>query len=141
MQTIVFISYNGAYGFNSGWYGQKVFISANYYETGDAEETDEEKYSGVMYKIPGQYYWGNVPIENVERYYIYSGGKRVFGEAISLAKSVSKESGKPTTIVTCRCDWEEKECLIRGTGIQLVFCECGGRMFFGKIIREILRES
>lgn len=143
-KTVVLISYNKIHGFQSGWHGGKrIYICANDagrgHETGEGR-SDQDKANGVMHKISGRYYHGAVPVENVERYYIYA-GLYAFSQAIDLAKSIFDKNGKPTTVVACSCDKMKKESLLAGTGITLAMCECGGESSLGRIVEKILEAS
>lgn len=143
-KTVVFISYNKIDGFQSGWHGGKrIFICANDAgrgcDTGEGQN-DQDKANGVMHRISGRYYNGAVPVENVERYFIYA-GLYAFSQAIGLAKSIFDKNSKPTTVVACSCDKAKKQSLLAGTGITLSMCECGGERTLGSIVEKTLEAS
>lgn len=133
----VLISYNSVAGFRSGWHkDNQVFVCAN--DAGQGASTgegrdNEQRAGSVMHSISNRFYRGNVPVESVERFYVYAGLNALEG-AISIAKSLqSAAPGAPITVVACGCNWDKKLRLLAGTGIHLIECECGGRETMGGI--------
>ncbi|MBI4992014.1 MAG: hypothetical protein HZB99_02245 [Candidatus Harrisonbacteria bacterium] len=78
-----------------------------------------------------------VLLRNIKFVIIYA-GLHAFKSAIELAKSVKKQN-KNTRIlvVSCPCDWHDKEQLLEGTSINIMGCECGGRLTMGMIAKDI----
>ncbi len=140
-KTTVLISYNKIDGFRSGWHAKnKVFICAN--DKGRGSETGQgedraTKAGNVMHRLSGSYYHGAVPVKQVEQYYVYS-GLHAMRQAIGMAKSLRSESQAPVTVVACNCDAREKENLLQGTGIDLIWCECGGETKMGQLAKATM---
>jgi len=140
----VIISYNPVEGFNSGWHGNgKLFICASDAGWGakvGQGKNNYEKASSVMHQISHQYYDGQVPIENVNHYYIYA-GLYAFKSAISLAKELKQKSSAPVSVVACSCKLSEKKELLSDQQIPLINCECGGKSYLGKLAHKILNQG
>lgn len=142
-KTTVVISYNPVKGFNSGWHEGKdvqVFICANDdgwgCDTGKGDD-DYERAGSVMHDLGHEYYDGKVPVEGVQEYFVYS-GLYAFRQAISMAEELKQKSGAQTSVVACSCRWDKKENMLDRAEIPLIKCECGGRVFLGKMVREML---
>jgi|SRR3989344_3167677 len=141
--TTVIISYNDVSGFLSGWHGdQRLFICAN--DAGMASQTgegstDRQRAGCVMHRICGTFYRGSVPVENVQQFFVYA-GLNAFEGAIAMAKDLWKKC--PTakvTVVSCHCDSNQKQRLLRDTGVGMIPCVCGGHSKLGEIAREALQ--
>lgn len=143
-KTTVFISYNQVNGFRSGWHSAaRVFVCANDNGrgTGTGKGEDERARAGsVMHQISGQYYRGAVPADQVGRYYIYA-GLYAMGQAIDIARSLKTQNRAPVTVVACDCDRAVKANLLRGTGIDIVWCECGGERTMGRLAEAVLEAA
>lgn len=141
-RTTVLISYNPVNGFSSGWHARrKVFVCANDAgrgaDTGNGEN-DRQRAGSVMHKLSGQFYRGTVPVERVKHYYIYA-GLNAFEQAIGIAKSLRTQNQSPVTVVACNCETSEKRELLEGTGINIKWCECGGRHTLGRIAEVAIK--
>lgn len=140
--TVVLVSYNSVANYRSGWHGNdRLFVCANDQGrgavTGNGSD-DKQRANSVMHSISGSFYRGSVPVENVERFYVYA-GLNAFEGAISMARSLqNRASGAPVTVVACGCDRNRKRELLRDTGIDMVSCECGGRETLGDIARKAM---
>jgi hypothetical protein len=139
----VIISYNRVDGFAPGWHGDgRLFIHAN----GDGEwgsdtgygKNDEQRARSVMGSLSHGFYGRlEVPIENVDVFYIYA-GLNAFKEAIFMALNLKKVQNARVVVVACDCDWDQKQEMLRGTGIELQECWCGGQEKLGMIAKQIL---
>lgn len=140
----VLISYNEVKGFSSGWHANKrLYVCAN--DAGRGRDTgkgnsDEEKAGSVMHDISGSYYHGNVPVKKIERYYVYA-GLNAMDQALSMAESLRRTSSAPVTVVACHCRSGEKERLLSGNGIDIIWSECGGKDTMGELAKEILKKA
>ncbi|OGF25085.1 hypothetical protein A2303_05685 [Candidatus Falkowbacteria bacterium RIFOXYB2_FULL_47_14] len=140
-RTTVLISYNRVEGFESGWHGQKrLFVCAN--DAGRGSNTgegwsDNERAGSVMHSISGQYYHGAVPVKSVKEYFVYA-GLYAFEQAIHIARSLRKASGKPTTLVACHCRSAQKVDMLRLTGIRIIWSECGGSRTMGELGKKAI---
>ncbi len=140
--TVVLISYNSVAGHRSGWHGKdRLFVCAN--DQGQGANigegcNDKQRAGSVMHSISNRFYRGSVPVESVERFYVYA-GLNAFEGAISMAKSLQNRAlGAPITVVACGCDMGQKRNLLRGTSIDMISCECGGRETLGDIARQAI---
>ena len=135
-KTTVLISYNPISGFSSGWHARKrIFVCASDTGFGQDVGNGKDNYSragSVMHRISGQFYRGSVPTERIKRYYVYA-GLAAMRQAINMAKSLRSESQAPVTVVACDCNAREKRDLLEGTGIDIMWCECGGHKTLGRI--------
>lgn len=143
--TTVVISYNDVAGFPSGWHGnQKLFVCAN--DAGMASRTgegksDQRRAGSVMHRISGTFYRGSVPVENVQRFFVYAGLNALEG-AVAMAKGIwVKHPNAKITVVSCHCDRGRKRALLEGTSIDMISCECGGQHTLGRIAREALASA
>ncbi|OGD31807.1 hypothetical protein A3C91_00055 [Candidatus Azambacteria bacterium RIFCSPHIGHO2_02_FULL_52_12] len=142
--TVVLVSYNAVAGFRSGWHANnRVFVCAN--DSGQGANTGEgrdnkQRAGAVMHTISNRFYRGSVPVEGVERFYVYA-GLNAFEGAISMARSLQFHApGAPITVAACGCDWQKKLQLLEGSGIHMVKCECSGRETLGRIARQAIGE-
>ena len=138
-ETTVLISYNPIHGFQSGWHeGNRLFVCANDsgYATSTGEGADDfARAANVMHSISGQYYQGEVPVNNVKRYFIYA-GLYAFKQALAIAKSFRSCNNAPVTVVACKCQGREKEDILSGTGIDIVWSECSGQATMGRLAKQ-----
>ncbi len=142
--TTVIISYNQVNGFSPGWHGDgRLFIHANGAgkwgsDTGYGSN-DEQRARSVMGSLSHQFYGRfEVPIENVDVFYIYA-GLNAFREAISMALTLkARAKNARVVVVACDCDWDQKLGMLGGTGIELQGCSCGGQEKLGMIAKQIL---
>ncbi len=143
IKTTVLISYNRIDGFCSGWHADgKVYVCANNAgrgrDTGEGRDCDA-KAGSVMHSISGQYYHGTVPVEKVKRYYVYA-GLHAMRQAIGMAKDLRSRSQAPVTVVACDCESYEKRNLLSGTGIDIIWCGCGGEVKMGRLAEAAVAE-
>ena len=144
VKTIVLISYNAVNGFQTGWHGDKhLFVHANGdggwgCDTGSGRNK-EERAQSVMGSLSHQFYGKlTVPVKDVDEFFIYA-GLHAMRSALAMAKSLKELSnGVKVTVVACDCRWGEKERILRGSGIELLQCGCGGQNKMGDIAQKVL---
>jgi len=144
VKTTVLISYNAVDGFQSGWHGDKrLFVHAN----GDGKwgsdtgsgENKRVRAQSVMGSLSHQFYGKlNVPVKDVDEFFIYA-GTNAMKSALDMALRLRELSeGTKLTVVACSCDWEEKLRILKGSGIELLKCACGGQSRMGDIAQKVL---
>lgn len=140
--TTVVISYNPISGFDSGWHGGgRLFVCASDEGRGagiGVGSDNRRRAESVMRSLFGHYH---VPVKDVQQYVLYA-GFHAFDGVIALAKELEHIApGVPIVVAACDCHWEKKVDLLRGTGIRMILCECGGSGTLGKIAQESLEEE
>jgi len=144
VKTTVLISYNQIDGYGNGWHGDgKVFVHANADSRWGSENgsgsSDRERASSVMGSLRHNFYGSlSVPVKDVDVFYIYA-GLNAMESALGMARQLKEMVPEAkVAVVACDCDWGQKQQILRGSGIELLSCGCGGQSKMGRIAEMAL---
>lgn len=143
VKTTVLVSYNAVEGFSSGWRGDgRLFIHANddgEWGSGTGRGgNDMDRATSVMRSLEHNFYRElKVPVQDVDEFFLYA-GLNAMKAALELALHLKKLTGAGVTVVACSCDWDEKGRILRGSGVPLMKCLCGGQDKMADIARKVL---